>query len=123
MVEKGTIYECVFFTILWKIKIIIQHSKKIYIKLFILQTHKNGKHYQKMCGIIGYLGKCACFNQILDGLKQLQNRGYDSAGISTIENMNHTNDDEYSSISSSGITSGISGDYKFSTSKFASSER
>ena len=34
-----------------------------------------------MCGIIGYLGTDKCRNILLDGLKQLQNRGYDSAGI------------------------------------------
>lgn len=33
-----------------------------------------------MCGIIGYLGNCECFDKIILGLKQLQNRGYDSAG-------------------------------------------
>jgi glucosamine--fructose-6-phosphate aminotransferase (isomerizing) len=37
-----------------------------------------------MCGIVGYLGKEASFEYILSGLKLLQNRGYDSAGITTI---------------------------------------
>ena len=37
-----------------------------------------------MCGIIGYIGD-NCVETILDGLKQLQNRGYDSAGITTVE--------------------------------------
>jgi glucosamine--fructose-6-phosphate aminotransferase (isomerizing) len=37
-----------------------------------------------MCGIVGYIGKNDCFDYILDGLKQLQNRGYDSAGLCTI---------------------------------------
>lgn len=44
-----------------------------------------------MCGIIGYLGKCACFNHLFNGLKQLQNRGYDSAGICTIESADGVN--------------------------------
>lgn len=39
-----------------------------------------------MCGIVAYLGKNNCANYIIDGLKQLQNRGYDSVGISYIEN-------------------------------------
>ena len=34
-----------------------------------------------MCGIIGILGSLNSYETILDGLKQLQNRGYDSAGI------------------------------------------
>jgi glucosamine--fructose-6-phosphate aminotransferase (isomerizing) len=38
-----------------------------------------------MCGIIGYLGK-KCEENILNGLKQLQNRGYDSAGICVLQN-------------------------------------
>jgi glucosamine--fructose-6-phosphate aminotransferase (isomerizing) len=37
-----------------------------------------------MCGIIGYIGD-NCAETILDGLKQLQNRGYDSAGITTVD--------------------------------------
>ena len=35
-----------------------------------------------MCGIIGYLGKINGISILLNGLKMLQNRGYDSAGIS-----------------------------------------
>jgi glutamine---fructose-6-phosphate transaminase (isomerizing) len=42
-----------------------------------------------MCGITGCIGKCNCFDHLLNGLKQLQNRGYDSAGICTISE--HTN--------------------------------
>lgn len=37
-----------------------------------------------MCGIIGCIGQCNCFEKLFDGLKQLQNRGYDSAGVCTI---------------------------------------
>lgn len=37
-----------------------------------------------MCGIVGYLGKNNYKEYILSGLKLLQNRGYDSVGISTI---------------------------------------
>jgi glucosamine 6-phosphate synthetase-like amidotransferase/phosphosugar isomerase protein len=33
-----------------------------------------------MCGIIGFLGNECCFDYGINGLKQLQNRGYDSAG-------------------------------------------
>lgn len=35
-----------------------------------------------MCGIVGYLGNENYFDYILNGLKLLQNRGYDSAGLS-----------------------------------------
>jgi len=39
-----------------------------------------------MCGIIGFLGNEECKNILLDGIKQLQNRGYDSAGIACFLN-------------------------------------
>jgi len=37
-----------------------------------------------MCGIIGYLGKSHKLQLLINGLKMLQNRGYDSAGISLL---------------------------------------
>ena len=37
-----------------------------------------------MCGITGYIGKKTAYKLLLEGLKQLQNRGYDSAGICTL---------------------------------------
>ncbi|CAA6824985.1 MAG: Glucosamine--fructose-6-phosphate aminotransferase [isomerizing] (EC [uncultured Sulfurovum sp.] len=39
-----------------------------------------------MCGIIGYLGKNEKKEILLDGLQELEYRGYDSAGIAIIEN-------------------------------------
>jgi glucosamine--fructose-6-phosphate aminotransferase (isomerizing) len=38
-----------------------------------------------MCGICGFIGDSNAFLQIFKGLEQLQNRGYDSAGISVID--------------------------------------
>ncbi|MDR2668085.1 MAG: glutamine--fructose-6-phosphate transaminase (isomerizing) [Puniceicoccales bacterium] len=38
-----------------------------------------------MCGIIGYLGNRAAKDILLDGLRHLEYRGYDSAGIATWE--------------------------------------
>ncbi|AUG55087.1 glutamine--fructose-6-phosphate transaminase (isomerizing) [Thalassospira marina] len=37
-----------------------------------------------MCGIIGIIGKNSVSERILDGLKRLEYRGYDSAGIATL---------------------------------------
>jgi len=39
-----------------------------------------------MCGIVGYLGKSEKKEILLDGLQELEYRGYDSAGIAIIEN-------------------------------------
>lgn len=39
-----------------------------------------------MCGIIGYLGDDNTYNFIIEGLKELQNRGYDSAGLCLYNN-------------------------------------
>jgi glucosamine--fructose-6-phosphate aminotransferase (isomerizing) len=39
-----------------------------------------------MCGIVGILGKEAVAEQLLGALKRLEYRGYDSAGIATLEN-------------------------------------
>lgn len=41
-----------------------------------------------MCGIVGFLGNENAYEKIINGLIQLQNRGYDSAGISVIQDNN-----------------------------------
>lgn len=39
-----------------------------------------------MCGIVGILGKETVSDRLIEGLKRLEYRGYDSAGIATLEN-------------------------------------
>ncbi|MGH9466725.1 MAG: glutamine--fructose-6-phosphate transaminase (isomerizing) [Terriglobales bacterium] len=39
-----------------------------------------------MCGIVGYIGKRPVVGVILDGLKRLEYRGYDSAGMAVVRN-------------------------------------
>ena len=39
-----------------------------------------------MCGIVGILGKGPVAEQLVDALKRLEYRGYDSAGVATLEN-------------------------------------
>jgi glucosamine--fructose-6-phosphate aminotransferase (isomerizing) len=39
-----------------------------------------------MCGIVGYIGKKEAYPIIIKGLKRLEYRGYDSAGIALIDN-------------------------------------
>src|SRR5512134_1705529 len=38
-----------------------------------------------MCGIVGYIGPKNCVPIILEGLKRLEYRGYDSAGIAIVD--------------------------------------
>src|SRR6185295_9994171 len=39
-----------------------------------------------MCGIVGILGKDAVAEQLVDALKRLEYRGYDSSGVATVDN-------------------------------------
>jgi glucosamine--fructose-6-phosphate aminotransferase (isomerizing) len=39
-----------------------------------------------MCGIIGYIGKEAAVPILIEGLKKLEYRGYDSAGVAVLQN-------------------------------------
>jgi glucosamine--fructose-6-phosphate aminotransferase (isomerizing) len=39
-----------------------------------------------MCGIIGYIGKAEATPILLEGLRRLEYRGYDSAGVATLSN-------------------------------------
>ena len=38
-----------------------------------------------MCGIVGILGRQPVARQIVEALKRLEYRGYDSAGVATLE--------------------------------------
>ena len=42
-----------------------------------------------MCGIVGYVGKRTAQNVLVNGLKRLEYRGYDSAGIATLDDENN----------------------------------
>lgn len=43
-----------------------------------------------MCGIVGYIGKKNALGPVISGLKALEYRGYDSAGIAFLEDKNCT---------------------------------
>ena len=38
-----------------------------------------------MCGIVGYIGEKNAVDIVLDGLKKLEYRGYDSSGIAVVK--------------------------------------
>jgi len=44
-----------------------------------------------MCGVVGYIGARAAAPIILSGLRQLEYRGYDSAGVAVIETLSQEN--------------------------------
>jgi glucosamine--fructose-6-phosphate aminotransferase (isomerizing) len=41
--------------------------------------------WNRMCGIVGILGRAPVAEQLVDSLKRLEYRGYDSAGVATLE--------------------------------------
>src|SRR6185295_15842194 len=38
-----------------------------------------------MCGIVGYIGEKECTPILIEGLRRLEYRGYDSAGVAVLE--------------------------------------
>jgi glucosamine--fructose-6-phosphate aminotransferase (isomerizing) len=43
----------------------------------------------RMCGIVGYVGASACVELLVDGLRRLEYRGYDSAGLAVHSSTTH----------------------------------
>ncbi|MDO9589979.1 MAG: glutamine--fructose-6-phosphate aminotransferase, partial [Microcella sp.] len=42
-----------------------------------------------MCGIVGYVGTRGSVEVLMGGLKRLEYRGYDSAGVAVIDDHGH----------------------------------
>ena len=44
-----------------------------------------------MCGIVGYIGQNDAYPVLIEGLKKLEYRGYDSAGVALINGQDQLN--------------------------------
>ena len=51
------------------------------VTTIIKQKFKSNHYDIFMCGIVGYIGQANAFPILIEGLKKLEYRGYDSAGV------------------------------------------
>src|SRR6202011_5519078 len=49
-----------------------------------LRPRRGTTRLQSMCGIVGYVGRAEAGPILLDGLRRLEYRGYDSAGLAVV---------------------------------------
>ena len=54
------------------------------IVIFVLAYAGCTLQYPNMCGIVGIVGTQPVAGRLVDALKRLEYRGYDSAGVATI---------------------------------------
>lgn len=61
---------------------------------------RGGVEAAEVCGIVGYVGPGDASEVLLEGLNILQNRGYDSAGVSTVSGDGQLLTTKFASVSS-----------------------
>jgi glucosamine--fructose-6-phosphate aminotransferase (isomerizing) len=54
--------------------------------LSVISYQPKRQEGQKMCGIVGYVGPRQATSIVVEGLKRLEYRGYDSAGVTVLQN-------------------------------------
>ena len=74
------------------------------------------KHSDSMCGIVGYIGTKEAFPILIKGLRRLEYRGYDSAGVALVNNdgslnVYKTNGVKAASLQGTGTVKLASGTY------------
>jgi len=75
-------------------------------RLMVTQRHLAGANWgprtglqsNEVCGIVGFIGKEEAVPYLLEGLSILENRGYDSAGITTLDTNNELVTTKYASL-------------------------
>jgi glucosamine--fructose-6-phosphate aminotransferase (isomerizing) len=60
-------------------------------KTYLCSRNNEIKHRKTMCGIVGYIGKQQAYPILIKGLRRLEYRGYDSAGVALINADNQLN--------------------------------
>src|SRR4051794_3625578 len=50
-----------------------------------MPTERSSVRLPRMCGIVGYVGSRPALSIVLDGLRRLEYRGYDSAGVAVVD--------------------------------------
>ena len=58
---------------------------------FVILSPKNKNTETNMCGIVGYIGQKEAYPILIKGLRRLEYRGYDSAGVALINNDGNLN--------------------------------
>ena len=61
------------------------------IDTWSFRKYWKNRNFWIMCGIIGYLGGKDAYPVLVDGLKQLEYRGYDSAGVALVSDSGKLN--------------------------------
>jgi glucosamine 6-phosphate synthetase-like amidotransferase/phosphosugar isomerase protein len=65
---------------IWRPRILVKRLSALIAKIF-----DDLEILIRMCGIVGILGRGPVAEQLVDSLKRLEYRGYDSAGVATLE--------------------------------------
>lgn len=60
------------------------HQRQGLIAIPAIDYSRRKKVFCYMCGIVGYIGSNGAYNILIQGLKRLEYRGYDSAGVALV---------------------------------------
>ena len=71
--------------------ILVNRTFGVFGKSCIFAARNNTNQERTMCGIVGYIGKKDAFPILIKGLRRLEYRGYDSAGVALINGEGELN--------------------------------
>jgi len=76
-----------FLTLLYEL---FEEIGTVLVANFLIKQHSETtvfpdlKSIEFMCGIVGYVGKASAASVLIDGLRRLEYRGYDSSGLAVM---------------------------------------